>query len=659
MPIDRAAAGRAEAGGEPDAATADTVASAAGRGDGRTGRPAPRTRAVSGGGTAPGAGARPGRDAALHAYGTPAPSSGGASALTEEALRRTFEEAQRQADTVFAQYQLSQLLALGADLPAMTTSVIAELVRASDAVAGAIWLSDPGESGLHLVATEPDLLLGPSGPTGWTIGGLVREPGKEGDWPGHVIPGGFVTRGVARSWITRHGWHGVSLDERLDVGGEHVGAQTVGYLALRPPEGKRLPADRIRLLALVRHELAIAFRAAQLREELASEQAMLAAILDGASEGIVAVDERRRVVRVNRAAVALLDGRTSDPGTSCEEVLGCRRDGRLRCGDRCRFEEVLRGPAGFVETELTLDGATEGGIPVAASFSVMAGPEPGAVVVLRDLRAERAAEELRASFLAAVSHELRTPLALISGHVDSLLDLDMDPDEERRSVERIGTAAARLQALVDELLDLTQLEHQSLGLHRSRIALAELLDSVTGGLGEWPGMPPVTVTVPVGLPDVSVDAVRMGHVLVNLVDNARRYGGGAPIHIRARRQRSTVVVTVEDEGRGIPMEERPFVFDRQYRGRVARERHPGGTGLGLHVCRRLVEAHGGRIWIEPGAARSAISFSLPAARRQVRDGDRARDTDPGRDAEAGPDPTLGPDGEPIAGGRPTSGGEAA
>jgi signal transduction histidine kinase len=425
--------------------------------------------------------------------------------------------------------------------------------------------------------------------------------------------------------VTRHGWHGVSLDERRDLGDGTLEALVVGFIALRPPDGQRLPADRIRLLALVRHELAIALRAAQLREELAVEQALLAAILDGATEGIVAVDRARRVVRVNRAAVALLGGQQPVPGTTCEQVLGCRRGMELRCGPTCRFREVLADPSGLVETELRFGPPDGAEIPIAASFSAMAGPEPGAVVVLRDLRAERAAEELRASFLAAVSHELRTPLALISGHVDSLLDLGLDPAAQRRSVERIGKAAARLQALVDELLDLTQLEHASLALHRSRLEVSELVELVTGGLGEWPGMPPVSVTVPPGLPPVHVDAVRIGHVLVNLVDNARHYGRpGGVIAIRARRQRSTVVITVEDQGPGVPPEERVLVFDRLYRGRAARETHPGGTGLGLHVCRRLVEAHGGRIWIEPEEGRSAISFSLPVARRhRVRTGGAA------------------------------------
>jgi signal transduction histidine kinase len=504
----------------------------------------------------------------------------GTAALTEAELRRSFEEAQRQADTVFAQYQLSQLLALGGDLALIAGSVIGELVRASDAVAGAVWLAAPGESRLRLVASEP----------------------RPGEAPGPGAPGSFPSAAAAEAWARDQGWHGVSLDERRDLGEGELGARVVGFLALRPAEGSRLPADRVRLLALV-------------REELAGEQALLAAILDSTAEGIVAVDERRRVVRVNRAAVPFLGGRVPPAGSSCETVLRCGDPGGLRCGDRCRFEETLTNRDLPVEAELrmTLEDGTE--IPIAASFSAMAGHEKGAVVVLRDLRAERAAEELRASFLAAVSHELRTPLTLISGHVDSLLGLGLDPAAERRSVERIGRAAARLQALVDELLALTQAEHASLALHRARVAVPELLEAVVGGLGEWPGMPPVHVTVPVAVPDVYVDAVNIGHVLVNLVDNARRYGGTGAISIRARRQRSWVVITVEDEGPGIAPDERVLVFDRLYRGRAARDAHPGGTGTGLHVCRRLVEAHGGRIWIEPEPGRSAVSFSVPVARR--------------------------------------------
>ena len=229
--------------------------------------------------------------------------------------------------------------------------------------------------------------------------------------------------------------------------------------------------------------------------------------------------------------------------------------------------------------------------------------------------ADQAADVLRASFLAAVSHELRTPLALIGGYVDSLLDLELDAAAQRRSVERIGDAATRLNLLVDELLDLTQLEHASMGLHRTRVDLAALLGVFTRDLGESPGMPAVHVAVPSDLPPVDVDAQRIGHVLGNLADNARKYGGEGPVTITARRSRGMVVVTVQDTGPGIAADERSLVFDRFYRGRTARAGEQRGSGLGLYVCRRLIEAHGGRIWVEPEDGRSAISFSLPTARQ--------------------------------------------
>ena len=219
--------------------------------------------------------------------------------------------------------------------------------------------------------------------------------------------------------------------------------------------------------------------------------------------------------------------------------------------------------------------------------------------MLRDLRAELAAEELRASFLAAVSHELRTPLALIGGYVDSLLGLELDAAAQRRSVERIGSAATRLNVLVDELLDLTRLEQASMGLRRTRVDLAALLETFTADLGETPGMPPVHLEVPPDLPPVDADALRIGHVLMNLVDNARKYAGTGPVTISAHRSRRLVVVTVEDSGPGIPADERSLVFDRFYRGRAVRDGSTRGSGLGLYVCRRLVEAHGGQIWVEP------------------------------------------------------------
>lgn len=520
-------------------------------------------------------------------------------AILEAERRRAFEEAQREADTMFAQYQLSQLLALGRTLEQMAPSVVRELVCSSEAVAGALWLTPPGSTTLRLVA-EIDEATGP------------------GSGPGRRVPRRFADPAAAGAWANRAGWYGVALEERRELDESRFERDVVGYLAFLAPEGRELSHDHARFLSLARHELAIALRAAQLRETLADERALLEAILEGASDAIVAVDGERRVVRLNQAAVRLLGHQAARQGErTCRELLGCDRDTAagvvgLRCGARCPFEEVLAGLPHIVDREQAVDGPA-GVVPVAASYSRMSSSEPGAVAVLRDLRGMQALEELRSSFLAAVSHELRTPLALISGYVESLLKLDLDPDAQRHSIERIGHATGRLAKLVDEILDLTQIESDRLALGRERVSLASIVVPVCTEVGEAPDSPRIEVALPDDLPPVDVDPVRIAHVLVNLLDNAQKYAGGSDgrVRVEAARDPRGVVVRVVDDGPGIHPDDRPHVFDRFYRGTREQRRRSRGTGLGLYLCLRLVEAHGGRIWLEERDVGTAVAFTLP------------------------------------------------
>ena len=246
----------------------------------------------------------------------------------------------------------------------------------------------------------------------------------------------------------------------------------------------------------------------------------------------------------------------------------------------------------------------------------------------RDLRAARAVDELKSSFVAAVSHELRTPLALIRGYVESVLHLELEPEAQRRFIVRIGQAADRLGELVGEILDTAHLESDRLALRRERIALAEVVGSLTADLAELPGTPPVAIDVPADLPSVDADPARITQVLSNLVANAAKYGGGqeARITVRARHSGRTVVVTVEDLGSGIAADERAHVFERFYRGGRVRQTSTPGSGLGLYVCQRLVEAHGGRIWLDDPPVGTSISFSLPVAAT----GGRRRTSCPGK-----------------------------
>jgi signal transduction histidine kinase len=535
----------------------------------------------------------------------------------EAERRRVFEDAQREADAVFAQYQLSQLLAAGGSVDEIATAVLAEVARASGAAGAALWLAGPGRPALQLVAMFPGDEDDPVGP-GWT-----------------AVPRHFADAAAAGRWARAGAWSGVALPEGRALGGGSPpsgGTGAVGYLAVRADPSRRLDPDHERYLGSVRLELSVTLRAAQLRASLVGEQATLAAILEGATDAIVAVDRGRRLVRLNAAAAALV-GTSAESGTGmmCSEFLGCARpqdDGAgiaetatdapsadLLCGPRCPFGEVLEGGPPIVGREIAVRRRDGGPIPVAASVSRMEIPEGGAVAILRDLRAARALDDAKTSFVAAVSHELRTPLALIDGYTQSLLHLDLDRPTARRHLERIVDAARRLAALVDEIIDISQLESDALVLRRTPVAIDGLLRAYVAERAEGLDARAVGLTLTRALPQVDVDATRIRQVIANLVQNAEKHAGPrAPIEIRARRSgHDTVVVTVVDGGRGIAREDRDHVFERFYRGQRVRASQVQGSGLGLYLCRRIVEAHGGWIRLDATTRGTSISVGLPVA----------------------------------------------
>ncbi|HEY6057698.1 MAG TPA: PAS domain-containing sensor histidine kinase, partial [Candidatus Limnocylindrales bacterium] len=526
-------------------------------------------------------------------------------AALESEQRQIFDDAQRQADVMFAQYQLSQLLASGDSLPAMAEAVLAELARTSAATAAALWLAEPGRATLELVATTGD-------PDSRDGGRRTRQ----------AVPPRFASAIDAAAWCRGAGWSGVSLEERRDLGEGGIRELVHGFVAVAAEDAGGLDPDHARFLSLVRHELAIAFRAAQLRETLAHERALLTAILDGAGDAIVAVDRECRIVRLNDAAAMLLAAdRHRAVGETCRDFLGCERPAAgdpavsLRCGQRCPFAEVMSGGQAVSDREQVVVGRDGTPIPVAATVSPMPGRARGAVAVLRDLRASRALDELKSTFVSAVSHELRTPLALVGGYVQSLLHLDLDPETERRYLERVTEAVDRLGELVNQIIDISHVESDRLALRREPTRLADIVAGLTSELAELPARRPLLVSLDPDLPRVDVDPTRVRQVLANLVANAAKYAGpAATVSLRAIRAGDVVEVTVEDDGPGVDPDERDRLFERFFRGRRVRESNIPGSGLGLYLCRRLIEAHGTWIRLDDRERGTAVTFAVPIAR---------------------------------------------
>jgi signal transduction histidine kinase len=266
---------------------------------------------------------------------------------------------------------------------------------------------------------------------------------------------------------------------------------------------------------------------------------------------------------------------------------------------------------------------------VAGGYS-RAPSEPGgairATAILRDITAVRALEQLREGFVATVSHELRTPLALVRGYAETVLHFDLDADQQRDYVDRIHQVTTRLGSLVDQILDVTHLDADPLILERAPVAFAALAARLNGDLALSGDDARLVVDLPPDLPPIDVDAGRIGRVLENLVGNALKYApDGSPVVLRASIDGDWLVAMVDDEGVGVPEAERSLVLEPFHRAWNVRESRIPGTGLGLYICRRLVEAHGGRLWLgdrPDGRPGTRVTFSLPllAADRRRRSG---------------------------------------
>jgi two-component system sensor histidine kinase KdpD len=225
--------------------------------------------------------------------------------------------------------------------------------------------------------------------------------------------------------------------------------------------------------------------------------------------------------------------------------------------------------------------------------------------------------ELRLRFLGMISHELRTPLTSIKGFASTLLapDVEWDVDSQHDFLQTIDGEADKLTDMIGQLLDLSSIESGTLRVEPGPVAVPALLDDVLPRLAALAGQHTFTTEVPPGLPAVRADAQRIAQVLLNLVGNAAKYAPpGTRITVTAAHDGDYVRVSVADEGPGIAPEDRPHVFEAFRRGSDGHARQTKGAGLGLAICKGLVEAHGGRIWVEdhPGPG-TTVSFTLPVA----------------------------------------------
>jgi signal transduction histidine kinase len=230
----------------------------------------------------------------------------------------------------------------------------------------------------------------------------------------------------------------------------------------------------------------------------------------------------------------------------------------------------------------------------------------------------REAEQARRLLLAAVSHDLRTPLTSLRAVVEALGDgVVEDKETTARYLAGARLQVRQLEVLIEDLFELSRLDAGALTLSRLEAPVAALVDEVVESVrvkAESAGIR-LDLHIEPELPAVSVDAQRIGRVLLNILDNAIRYTTkGGCITVSAHREHDMVRLSVQDTGTGITAEDLPHIFKSLYRGEKSRSRSHGGAGLGLAIARGLVEAHGGRIWAESeSGVGTTMCFTLPTA----------------------------------------------
>ena len=338
---------------------------------------------------------------------------------------------------------------------------------------------------------------------------------------------------------------------------------------------------------------------------LESEDALLNAVIDSLDEGIVAVNPRGEVVRLNESArrQLSLDG----------EAVPFSVD---RLPQERLIRESIRGAMAGVATdpnELAFGGRT---------LLVTARPLPdgGAVLAVMDLTTRRRLETIRRDFVANVSHELKTPLTVIGGFAETLRDRDLSDEDRQRFLSTIDANTRRMQRIVDDLLDLSRYESGSWTPNVVANDLTGLVTDVFTSVqraADAKGLA-LRFDAPAEARRVDADPTALRQVLSNLVENAVRYTTSGAVVVRAEAigDRGTTI-SVADTGSGIPSEHLPRIFERFYRVDAGRARGEGGTGLGLAIVRHLVEAHGGSVHAESAVGRgTTITVHFPSAARR-------------------------------------------
>ena len=456
--------------------------------------------------------------------------------------------------------------------------------------------------------------------TEWPDGPRLFEHFR--DLPGPIrlanLPAFVRSLGFAPDLMRSKTFQGAPMRHR----GKHIGH----FFLAEKMGAPEFTAEDEEVLVLFASQAATAIANARTHRDEQRARADLEALIETSPAGVVVFDARTgHPASVNCEAWRIVESLcTADrPPEELLEFITCRfPDGREIALDGFPLAQALESARTMRAEEVELS------VPDGRSVSTLINVTPirsendeevvSVVVTLQDLAPLQELERLRAEFLGMVSHELRAPLTSIKGSAATLLEEagELDTAEMHEFHRIIHEQAGHMRALIGDLLDAGRIEAGTLSVAPEPSEVAALVDRARNTFLSGGGRHTVLIDLPLNLPRIMADRHRIVQVLNNLLSNAARHSpDSSPIRVAAAHEGAHVVVSVADEGRGVAPELLPRLFRKYASPAGGGERALAGTGLGLLICKGLVEAHGGRIRAESGGngQGSRFTFTIPVA----------------------------------------------
>ncbi len=414
----------------------------------------------------------------------------------------------------------------------------------------------------------------------------------------------------------REQWRGWGLQAAIGVP-LLVRERVVGLVLLADVRPRQFTEDEQRLCRAIAQQAALAIEKAALHRRTIEDKERLDAVIRQTSDGVMIVDGSRRIVSINESLERIIGWKAEEViGRPCCDVFQTEGPtGQRLCETVCPLEESIgRGAAvPYQDVSVATRDGSRRELSVSYAYVSVAPGRPGyGIAIGRDVGRLREVQRLKDEFVSLLSHDLRNPLSVMLGQAQILAHTASD-DDTRRRADAILTTGKRMRAMIADLVDSARLESGHVTLARQPILLQTYVRGLLDVTSDLLDFGRVRVEIPSDVPPVLADPDRVERILMNLLTNALKYSPTeGEVVVGARVENDEVLIAVSDHGPGIPSEEAARVFERFYR--VTGGHHADGLGLGLYITRMLVDAHGGRVWVESEVGKgSRFVFTLPAA----------------------------------------------